>query len=714
MSRARRSLACLFLLAAACGGAEESAAPTRARAAAPAAGANLLLVTLDTTRADRLGAYGHAAAQTPHLDGLARDGVRFARAYAQVPLTLPSHASLLTGAFPPEHGLHVNGRAALGPELTTLAEVFRVHGYRTGAFVAALALDGSFGLERGFDVYGDDLGPPAADGTPPLKRPGDQVVDEALAWLRAGDAPFFAWVHLYDPHDPYEPPAGFALADPYDGEVAFMDAQIGRLLGWLDAQRLADSTLVVAVADHGESLGEHGEGTHAAFLYEGTQHIPWIVRGPGVTSAGSACDDLVQQVDLFPTVLELFGWPRLAQTSGRSLAPALRGEALAPATVYLESDYCALNFGWSPLRGVVDGRWKLIQAPTRELYDLRADPHEAHDLAAQHPEVVEALQRRLDDLRAGMQAVEAQAVAPTSALVRALSELGYAQGEGDAFGEVAVGRNPMELADVLTLYHQALPLGHQGRAAEMVAPLEEVVRRVPDSAGFQALLGQAYLAADRADDAVAALQRALALDERNAPACYYLGHALEADGRTEDAAHSFERALELNPRSVLARRDLGRLLLRSGQPERGLAELRAALADDPDSVAGWTEFGDACAGLGRWVDARAALERAHELAPGDDALAGFLAWVLATAPDAEARDGARALALAEPLARATPTANALDTLAAAYAELGRWAEAVSAANAALERAAAEGDEALARGVRERLAGYEAQRPFRDG
>ena len=280
---------------------------------------NLLLVTLDTTRADRLGSYGHGAAHTPHLDGLAAGGTRFDRAYAHVPLTLPTHASLLTGTFPPEHGLHDNGRRALGTDLVTLGEVFQERGYRTGAFVSAIALDSSFGLDRGFDLYDDHLGEPPPGQTRVLDRPGGDAVDGALAWLAGGTGPFFLWVHFYDPHAEYRPPADFRMDDPYDGEIAYMDSQIGRLLGWLEAQRLVEDTLVAVIADHGESLGEKGEHTHGALIYEGSPEYSIPVAGEMEHRRSSG-----ELVRVLGYVLPRAGWPAVLERLGRTLTSGLR------------------------------------------------------------------------------------------------------------------------------------------------------------------------------------------------------------------------------------------------------------------------------------------------------------------------------------------------------------------------------------------------------
>lgn len=679
---------------------------------------NLLLVTLDTVRADRIGAYGHAAARTPNLDRLAARGVRFERAYAQVPLTLPSHASLLTGLHPPEHGLHDNGRRALGPGPTTLAELFGERGFRTGAFVAAVALDRSFGLDRGFEHYDDELDLAPGSRSTALERSAAHVVDGALAWLRSADAPFFAWVHFYDPHAPYAPPSAFREAgDLYDGEIAYVDAELGRLLEWLGAEQLVESTLVVVIADHGESLGEKGEKTHGSLIYEGTQRIPLIVSWPGALEEGTTTTDLVQQVDLLPTVLELCGWRAPDSVSGRSFAPVLRGEELPAGTVYLESDYCALNFGWSPLRGIVHERWKLIQAPTRELYDLVQDPGEEHNLAAEHPETVSALEKRLVEARARLRRDEGDAREVAADLTRALGKLGYTQGFGrGVVGEAGVGINPVERIEVLELYHAAIGYGHLGQTERMIAPLEQVVVSCPESAGFRALLGEAYTRQGRPGEGIEQLLLAVELDPDYDPAHYYLARAYQSRGDEGLATAHYQLTVELRPSSLMARLPLARLLVTQGDHLGGLEQYRRIVELEPEKQLHWINFGNLLVHQELWLEAVSAWKRVIELDPEQPGNLNYYAWLLATAPEASARDGERAVELAEKvvdrIGRGDPTS--LDTLAAAYAECGRWDEAVATVDRALELARERGAEELVEGLSARRELYLAHSPCRAG
>jgi choline-sulfatase len=343
----------------------------------------LVIVTLDTTRADRLPAYGADGLSTEVLDRLVREGVVFNQAMSVAPLTLPAHASLFTGLYPPRHGVRDNAAAPLDARHATLAEILQLAGFRTAAFVGSAVLAANRGLARGFETYKDG----AAAGEPtPLRRPGNHVADEAVAWLDAADAsPFFLWVHLYDVHAPQTIPENYHRAsggDLYAGALAFADAQIGRIVEALERRHVLDSTAILVVADHGESLGEHGEFEHGIFLYEGPIRVPFIVRAPGLRPR--RVREVVSLVDVMPTALDLLG-KRTVPADGVTLVPALRGRSEPPErAVYAESMY-AQRFGWSPLRMLRTGRFKFIEAPRPELYALDRDPFEEHNLAVDHP-----------------------------------------------------------------------------------------------------------------------------------------------------------------------------------------------------------------------------------------------------------------------------------------------------------------------------------------
>lgn len=392
---------------------------------------NLLLVTLDTTRADALGAYGGRAV-TPSFDYLAAEGVLFEQASTVAPLTLPAHSSLFTGLFPPGHGIHGNGQGPLDSGFTTLAECLKARGFRTGAFVSSFVLDQRWGLDQGFDVYHDteNQSEDPLDGEP-VRRPADQVVDDALEWLSGapGDR-FFAWLHFYDAHAPARPPTAFAAADggdAYYGALSFVDFQFSRVLTFLSERQILDRTIVVVIGDHGESLGEHGEATHGLFIYEGVLRVPFVIRTPFAIMRGRRVADPVRIVDAMPTVLDLLQQPR-ASGPGQTLVPLMTGIAKdLGLEAYSESTYGFDRFGWSPLRALRKDRFKLILAPRPELYDLVTDPSETINLYHQRPKMAASLTVRLRGLeeRAWSRYAGSSPVAPDTGTLARLATLGY-------------------------------------------------------------------------------------------------------------------------------------------------------------------------------------------------------------------------------------------------------------------------------------------------
>jgi choline-sulfatase len=356
----------------------------------------LVLITLDTARADRLSPYGLGDVAMPALERLAREGVVFDQATTVAPLTLPAHTSLLTGLLPPRHGVRENASAPLSNDHVTLAEILEARGFRTGAFVGSAILNADRGLGQGFQEYGnvsrDSLERPLSPGGGAQRR-GSAVIDDAIRWLtKVGDSPFFLWAHLYDPHRPYEAPEPFASRhDPYVAEIAYADSQIGRLLHALDERALRDRVIVIVTADHGESLREHREIDHGIFLYESVLRVPLIVRAPGVAPRRIA--DLVRLTDVMPTILDLLRLP-LPALDGTSLVDVMRGHGGPELEGYAESLYPERH-GWAPLFSLRSNRFKFIDAPQAELYDLQRDPFEQQNILNQRRELAAALQARL-------------------------------------------------------------------------------------------------------------------------------------------------------------------------------------------------------------------------------------------------------------------------------------------------------------------------------
>lgn len=387
---------------------------------------NVVIVTLDTTRADRLSAYGYMNATTPHLDRLAAEGVVFNQAQSVAPLTLPAHASLFTGLLPPAHGVRDNAGEALAANQTTLAEILRAHGFRTGAFVGSIVLEPKRGLAQGFDVYDSVASPGAGLPLERRQRRAEEVIDRATAWLSASAGErFLLWAHLYDPHRPYDPPEPFrSISDPYLGEIAYADSQLGRLVGALEARGLLDRTLLVVAGDHGESLGDHGERDHGIFVYESVVRVPLIVRAPGLRPARVA--EVVRLTDILPTVLETLGIPEIQAVDGVSLSGLMRGTARnLGLEAYAESLY-PQRFGWSALHAIREERFKFIDAPRPELYDLERDPFEQRNIYDERPVLARALRERLTAIRARHSADPApQATGVSAELRESLAALGY-------------------------------------------------------------------------------------------------------------------------------------------------------------------------------------------------------------------------------------------------------------------------------------------------
>ena len=557
----------------ACGGAGEGPRGTPSAEVAPR---HVLLVTIDTLRADRVGAYGYEKARTPHLDALAAAGLRATGAYATAPVTLPSHASMLSGRYPPGHGARHNG-VAMGEGVPTLATVLKAAGFATGAFVSAFPLDRRFGLAAGFDVYGDRWarGP---DGRPADERAGQLTVDEALAWRRTtGDARTFLWVHLFEPHAPYgDAASGRPLSDRYDDEIAEADRQVGRLLDGLGAAR-AD-TLIVVTADHGEAFGEHGEIGHSLFVYDTTLQVPLILAGPG--AARGLLPDPVSLVDIAPTVLAATGVSAPAPLDGevlrqdRGLLP--RGEP--PRTLYAETMAPFEDFGWSPLRAVRAGAMKYILAPSPELYDLAADAGETTNLVAT---------RQADAARLkGAVATFASPAAPRAATAggvtpddrRRLQSLGYLGGTGP--------RGSQPLADPKDRRALAARLAEVTSGELAGAALEaSLVRILADDPGNpQASLRLGYARVARGDcrGAVPHFRAAIAARMPTADAHLGLASCLGAERRLSEALRVLDEAATVEPGNPVVLANQGMLRSDGGAPGEAIPFLKRALALDPD------------------------------------------------------------------------------------------------------------------------------------
>ncbi|MEN8160404.1 MAG: sulfatase-like hydrolase/transferase [Myxococcota bacterium] len=539
----------------------------------------IVLVSIDTLRADRVGCYGSARAETPTLDALAARGVRFENAVAPAAITLPSHATLLTGLDPPQHGVRHNGFFVLSAEHPTLPEELGSAGFTSAAFVSAFVLDARFGLARGFDVYDDDLGLARSDqhGAVPERR-GDRTVDAALAWLERAPDRFFVWLHLYDPHAGYAPPSPWAerfSTRLYEGEIAFSDAQLGRFVAAVE-ERWPRGTLWAVTSDHGESLGEHGENTHSYGVYEATQRVPLILAGPGVPR-GRVEPALVALADVAPTLLALSKQPPLANATGRSLTGVLRGADEPPReAAWVETLATQLDLGWSPLLGVRTAHHKYVRAPEPELYDLTQDPRELTNLAAGEPEEVARLDALVDRLGRGQPVV--LSYRPGAEERERLEALGYVQTEAEPEADPSLGHvggiDPKQGAGDLANVRELSWLLTQGRGREALAAYDRI--RAP---GFPILMlgAEAALQAGDGARAEAEARRALAIVESPGPH-NVIGRARLGQGDLDGARRSFERAAALDPEKPTPWLAFGLIAEQQGRIDAAIRQYRRAIS----------------------------------------------------------------------------------------------------------------------------------------
>jgi arylsulfatase A-like enzyme/Tfp pilus assembly protein PilF len=549
---------------------------------------NVILVTLDTLRSDRVSSYGSDLVDTPNIDSFASEGVLFSNAASTVPFTLPAHSSILTGLYPPGHGVRENVGYTLDPGIPTLAEVLSEGGWTTAGFVSAFVLDRRWGIGRGFDHYFDDFDLAEFD-TPNLssvQRTGDVTVAEAVRWLdgRAQDVPFFLWLHLYDPHDPYTPPEPFKsqYADqPYDGEVAYTDSLVGDFRQALEDRGLLATSLVILTADHGEGLGDHGEASHGFFVYDSTIHVSLIVRPPTAVEGGRVVDLPVSHVDIFPTILDAVDLSAPKRVHGQSLLPVIAGEKIEPPPgVYSESLYPLLHYGWAPLRAIRTDDRKLISAPRPEVFDVIADPREQNDLSLEQPAVTSDLEKRLADLRAE---IEADAPAAGSApdidaeTLAQLRALGYAAGQGGVSLEEETDRPRADPKDKIRIHRTIM--GAQSLMREDEEKAEKILLAVlqtdPDILDVHQMLGQLAATRQRFEEALGYFRRALELDPAHKNSLMGMASSYRALGRREEALVGFRRVLEVsgaNTQASLAIADIEISLGRHDQAARALSE----------------------------------------------------------------------------------------------------------------------------------------------
>jgi arylsulfatase A-like enzyme/tetratricopeptide (TPR) repeat protein len=628
---------------------------------------NVILVTLDTTRADHLGCYGSTSARTPVFDGLARRGVLFEQAATASPLTLPAHCTILTGMYPTYHGVRVNGNTALNEGQTTLAEVFSDQGYSCGAFISAFVVDGRWGLKQGFSLYDDklDMSRSKHIDLGAIQRPANQVMDSALAWLDGRQsAPFFAWIHLYDPHLPYDPPEPYRSqygaggpAGLYAGEVAFMDEQIGRLVAWLERTGLDRSTVLVLVGDHGEGLGSHGEGAHGYYIYDYAVHVPLIVVAPLDGLSGKRVPVQVRTADVFPTILDLAGVASEQETQGQSLlATMFRPGKGREAAAYAESMAPNIQFGWSPLQVLRTTRYKYIDSPKAELFDIAADPGETENLVSRHADVARKMKAELDGLveRTSRGAPAPQAANLDKDTMERLTALGYVgapvaarRASGDA-GPLADPKDKFMVFQKVTAagelvtadkYAEAVPLLESalaeepgipqamlvlstcytelGRRSEAKSLLDTLLKDDPENVQGLISLANVLLDEGKDDDVIALCKQALSVDERNTQALQIMGEIYMGRLDFAQALPYIEQAADVQAKNDRSRFNLAACLIGLQQYDRAETVLREVIATSPKWPLAHFNLGLLYEEQGKLEEARAAYAFEVEAYPNE-------------------------------------------------------------------------------------------------
>lgn len=619
---------------------------------------NILLITVDTLRADHLGCYGDARIGTPVIDGLAARGVLFSRAFAHTPSTLPSHANILLGLTPNAHGVHDNSAFIVREDFPTLAQWLKAQGYATGAFVGAFPLDSRFGLTQGFDVYDDDYGSQGPMDATFVERKADVVVDRALEWIKGRTGPWFLWVHCFDPHQPYDPPEPFRSqypGNPYDGEIAYVDSALAKLLGFLKERTIEDLTAVIFTADHGESLGEHGESTHGYFAYNATLHVPLILALPGTKPARVEAN--VCHVDIFPTVCDLLGGKKPGGLQGRSLLPLIQGKSQPPKPIYFEALTAYYNRGWAPLRGYIQGREKYMDSPIPEVYNLEKDFAELDNVAGKadlakikktFAELVRAESSPLAD-KAGQNMDRT-----TAEKLRSLGYLASPQtpkkkdftarddlktllpfhakwmkataayhagrtSEGiDLLREVIAERKDFDLAYT----YLANFTKEQGRPKEAEAVLREAHENNPGSFRIMTAYGIAMIDAGRFDEAIDLLKKSLGIIDFDPETWNYLGVAYWNKGLYDEALKAYDQALSLDRNYAIVFNNRGSLYLsrffkgrQAGDLAKSAADFRKAVELDPKYSSAWNGLGVSLRQSGDIDGAITAWKKAVELKP---------------------------------------------------------------------------------------------------
>jgi choline-sulfatase len=631
VNRAAESALCAIILIFALPAFSQSSRSPAARANSKA---DVLLITIDTLRADHIGAYGYKNAATPTIDALARSGVLFEHAYSQVPLTLASHTSLLTGTYPFHNGVQDFTGNPLSPDIRSVAQALQAQGYDTGAIVSSYVLDRSWGLNRGFNLYYDVFkGSSFLENDPGLvERKAGASVDEALKWLRRSRTkPFFLWLHLYDPHSGYDPPEPFRTRfseSPYDGEIAYADRELGRVIAHLKQRGLYDRTLIIFASDHGESLGEHGEKEHGFFVYHSTLHVPLVVKPP--LSAGVRphhVSDPVPIMGIAPTILATLKLhdPIQQQFETESLLGA--GNSDTPSPVYSESFYSFSSFGWSPVRTINNRSYQFIEAPKPELYDLRNDPQEIRNLIGEQPAVGSVMDQELKNMVARYAPHESPSGGSQldAAAVEKLRALGYMAYRSPVSAEaLAAGlSDPKDkISDFNTLL-DGIDAGKRGDLDTERRLLTELQESNPGMYIVPFLLGEAELKASNWKAAQNALERSLKINPDFDQAMTALARAFHQQGNDEQALQWVQKAIEANPKNLRAWYQKGWISVKS-DPDGAMAAFQKALEIQPGFAMAHRDLGIILLQKGLYAEAATHLQQAADLGLAHPRLYNFL------------------------------------------------------------------------------------------
>ena len=712
---------------------------------------NVLLISIDTCRADHLSCYGYEQRTTPNIDALARTGVLFENAISAVPLTLPAHSSMLTGTIPPYHGVHQNIGDQLDDSLVSLPEILRDVGFATAAAISAYVLDSQHGLDQGFEVYDDTFSDPLEENTPVERRGGD-TTELALDWIdRNKDRRFFYFLHYYDPHDDYEPPEPFAStfsSNPYAGEIAYTDHCIGRVVQTLRDLQLYDSTLIIIVGDHGEMLGEHGEPTHAFFIYQSAIRIPMIFKLPG-RDVPARVPALVGLVDIVPTVCSLLGVTPPPDVQGIDLsAYCTSKDTRQPERhMYCESFYPTF-YGTNPLVGVVTNRFKFIRTTRSELYDLVRDPAESNNLLEEEGGRARILRGELDAiLDTSLRHTSRQRRVPEDGL-RRLQSLGYVgRSNSDSFAFDPANADPKDTLGFHLLAEQVNSLVLAGQFHEAKGLVEEMIRQKPDHVmGYSkmsiilaelgdyrqaihygeraadldpgdaltyAALGRLHDTIGETDRAVEYYRRSLAIDPQDAVVQHSLGRALLARKAFAEAAECFRRALRIRPDFPEALTDLGNACRAQGRLDQAIQYYQQVLELDPTAVSAHYNLGNALKARGAPEEGITHYRLAIRHDPNHTKSYNNLAWLLATDPDAPYHDPDEAVILARTACEIAEYGSheLLDLLAIAHAAAGDFPEAIQAAQEAIRIAELKDEQSALPSLRTRLQLFRKNRPY---